>query len=445
MLNGWTDYLKLYAPLHCSSSLPEISKDIPESTPLNLSYKHSIFHMDPRPRPLSSRHGEAEPDIISHQAARLSGGGRSGPGRPSYRSTLDGGGRSGPGISSHRLAVGGGGRSGPGSSSHRSTFGGDDPRSRRPNHPGGALHGNGLGRMYEDEEMDARRNDQGHSGRPLYHSKDIRAPSGVPNSTQGRRHGYAGGEDDLEDRVGSLRHDQPRGDRQSLPREHGRFGGYGGHPSLHDDTGTRPPSRFAEKNQYSEAAGAIPGRHHPASQRHKNNSRGDETFQDNERYGGSRRGGANRARDPSERPYSEPDAGSSRATVERRGTQVHGNSQEEEGRFIPYTFRMLDPIHVEMLVKVFKVRTSKVMEWCAADYIRMDTKKDRETNIDPLLSTLTSKDRERYAALLRRIDNERKIGELTGWGPRHVPTAYERGFYEGIASARRERRGAGYR
>lgn len=98
-----------------------------------------------------------------------------------------------------------------------------------------------------------------------------------------------------------------------------------------------------------------------------------------------------------------------------------------------------------MLVKVFKVRTSKVMEWCAADYIRMDTKKDRETNIDPLLSTLTSKDRERYAALLRRIDNERKIGELTGWGPRHVPTAYERGFYEGIASARRERRGAGYR
>lgn len=130
----------------------------------------------------------------------------------------------------------------------------------------------------------------------------------------------------------------------------------------------------------------------------------------------------------------------------RRGTQVHADSQEEEkGRFIPYIFRMLDPSHVEMLANIFKLRTRKVK--CAADYIRMDTKKDRETNIDPLLSTLTSKNREIYAALLRRMDNEGKIGELTGCGPRHVPSAYERGFYEGIASASRERErwGAGYR
>lgn len=110
---------------------------------------------------------------------------------------------------------------------------------------------------------------------------------------------------------------------------------------------------------------------------------------------------------------------------------------------------MLDPNHVKVLENVFRVRTSKVKEWCEADYIRMDTKKDRQTNIDPLLKTLSSKDRERYAALLRRNDNERRIGELTGWGPRHVPSAYERGFYEGEASARRECerewRSAGYR
>lgn len=384
--------------------------------------------MDPRFRPLSSHHGEAERDIISPQAARLSGGGRSGPGRSSHRSVF------------------GGGRSGPGDSSHRSALGGAGPRSRRPNHPDGALHGNGLGRMYEDQEVDAPRNDRGYSGRPPHHSKDTRAPSSVPNSAPGRRHGYAGGEDELEDRLGSLRLNQPRSGRQGRPREHDRFEDYGAHPSLHNETSTRRPSRFAEENQYSGAASASSGRHNPASQRHKNDFRDNEIFQDNERYGGSR-GGAHRARDPSEGPYGEPDAGPSRAMLGRRGTQAHGGShEEEEGRFIPYTFRMLDPMHVEVLANTFQVRTSKVKEWCAADYIRMDTKKDRETNIDPLLRTLSSKDRERYAALLRRKDNERKIGELTGWGPRHVPTAYERGFYEGVASARRrERRGAGYR
>ena len=296
--------------------------------------------------------------------------------------------------------------------------------------------------------MDARRNDRGYSDKPPYHSKYTRAPSGVPNSAQGRRHDYTGGKDELEDRLGLLLLDQPRSGRQGLPREHDRVEDYRAHPSLRDETSARRPSRFTEKNQYSGAAGANPSRPHPASQRHKNNSRGNETFQDNETYGGSRRGGANRARDPSEGAYGEPDAGPSRAMLGRSGTQVHGDSQEEEeGRFIPYTFRMLDPSHVEMLANIFKVRTSKVKEWCAADYIRMDTKKDRETNIDPLLSTLTSKDRERYAALLRRMDNERQIGELTGWGPRHVPSAYERGFYEGIASASRERErwGAWYR
>ena len=131
------------------------------------------------------------------------------------------------------------------------------------------------------------------------------------------------------------------------------------------------------------------------------------------------------------------------ALVECRDTQVESDRQEEEGRFIPYTFRMLHPSDVEFLIKVFKVRTSKVQEWCRQDYIRMDKLKGRKTNIDPLLSTLTSKDREHYAKVLQRLENEKQIEEYAGWGPRRVSTSFERGFEAGRASVHRERRTVG--
>ncbi len=54
-----------------------------------------------------------------------------------------------------------------------------------------------------------------------------------------------------------------------------------------------------------------------------------------------------------------------------------------------------------------------------------------ETNIDPLLSRLTKRDRENYARALQKMERERNVGEPVGWGPRHVPKSYERGFDAG--------------
>ena len=63
----------------------------------------------------------------------------------------------------------------------------------------------------------------------------------------------------------------------------------------------------------------------------------------------------------------------------------------------------------------------------------MDRSRDRETNIDRLLSTLSSTDRETYARAYRRMKAEKGVGELVGWGPRTVPAEYEFGFDEGLA------------
>ena len=101
----------------------------------------------------------------------------------------------------------------------------------------------------------------------------------------------------------------------------------------------------------------------------------------------------------------------------RKTPKDDGYSQEQEGRFVPYTFRLLHPSHVEFLVRVFKVRTSKVKEWCEENYIRMDKSKNDETNIDPLLSTLTSKDREVYEKAVQRNRNEMEIMDAVERGP----------------------------
>ena len=85
---------------------------------------------------------------------------------------------------------------------------------------------------------------------------------------------------------------------------------------------------------------------------------------------------------------------------------------------------MLRGKDVDFLTKNFDVRTSDVKEWCEQHYIRMDRVRDCETNIDPLLSTLTTKDRAKYAKALQRLEDEKDVGEPVGWGPRHVPPAY---------------------
>ena len=73
---------------------------------------------------------------------------------------------------------------------------------------------------------------------------------------------------------------------------------------------------------------------------------------------------------------------------------------------------MLPPAHVELLVSFFKVRTSKVEEWCDEEYIRMDGQKNYETNIDPLLDTLTSNDRKKYLKKIKNMNNEKKTQKI---------------------------------
>ena len=98
---------------------------------------------------------------------------------------------------------------------------------------------------------------------------------------------------------------------------------------------------------------------------------------------------------------------------------------------------MLHPDHVELLISFFKVRTNKVKERCDENYIRMDKRKNYQTNIDPLLDTLTSKDRERDRKKIKKIEKERKIRKIVPWGPSHARTAFDRGYDSGRASVRR--------
>ena len=395
----------------------------------------------------SGHHSEAEPDIISPQASRIDRGGRS------------------------RL----------GSQSNGAALGGPGPHPRRPDHAGGVRHGDGLHGIDHNEEVNSRRGHRGHPGRQANRGEGIRAPLDGHNSAQGPPHDFFG-EDDILEATGNPRgppqprggrqdlfgrhdrsgddstqpdqHDnhhggdaraplgthrnQPRGGRSDIPREHHTFRGHNGRANQHEDIGDLPLPGLTERQPFG-AAGA----HHPSSQRHGHVSQGRESLRHNERHGGSRRGAGNRARSLSVDAYDEPDAGPSSALLQHGGAKLDKGPKEKEGRFVPFTFRTLPTDHAEFLANIFKVRLSKIKEWCDEGLIRMD-KKLAHTNVDPLLRRLPSKDRERYEKKMEKMKNEREIEKKFGFTPHHVPTAYERGFYAGQSSALYERGGGGY-
>ena len=76
---------------------------------------------------------------------------------------------------------------------------------------------------------------------------------------------------------------------------------------------------------------------------------------------------------------------------------------------------------------------SEIKRWCERDYIRMDRSRDCETNIDPILVKLSSRDRENYARAIQSMEEKKGVDDPVGWGPRRVPAAYERGFDMGLA------------
>ena len=320
----------------------------------------------------SGHHSEAEPDIISPQASRINRGGRS------------------------RL----------GSQSNGAALGGPGPNTRRPDHAGGVRRGDGLHGNHDDEEVNLRRGHRGYPGRPANRGEGIRAPLDGHNSAQGPPHDFFGEDDIPEATVNPRGPPQPRVGRQDLFGNHENHrGGHtrvplgaqsnrsrGGRPDIlreqygsgdqNDDIGDLPLPGLAERQPF-DAAGAHPGRRHPSSQRHGHVSQGRESLGHNERHGGSRRGVGNRARSLSIDAYDEPDAGPSSALLKQRGAKRDKGPKEKEGRFVPYTFRTLPPDQAEFLAKIFKVRLSKIKEWCEEDLIRLD-KKSAHTNVDPL-------------------------------------------------------------
>lgn len=177
---------------------------------------------------------------------------------------------------------------------------------------------------------------------------------------------------------------------------------------------------------------------------HKNTYPFRETSEDNERYGGSRRHGDYRAHDRSDEPHDDPGPRPSGASVGGGGTpQDDGNFQEQEGRLVPYTSPMLQPDHAVFLVRTFNVRTSKIKQSCEENYIRVDISKNFKTNIDPLLSTLTSKDRDTYHKAVKKLKDENEIKSLMPWGRSGARTAFDRGYDAGLASVRRDHKTKG--
>ena len=362
-------------------------------------------------------------------------------------------------------------RSGLGSQRNGPTFGAPAPHSRRPSHAGGVRRGNGLGGINDNEEVNTLFGPPGHSGRPGHRGEDARAPFDVHKSARGPPHNNFEEEDSAgdrfdprappqgrggpQDRFGT--HENHRGGHNRVPlgaqsngsrggrpdilREQHRFGDQSARVNQDDEIDDLPLPGLAERQPF-EAAGAHPGRHHPFGQRRDPAPQGRESLR-HERPGGSQRGVGNRARSVSVNAHEESDAGPSRALLEHRGAKRDKDPKVKGRRFVPYTFRTMPPDHAEFLARVFRVRMSKIKEWCEAELIRMD-KKLVETNVDPLLSRLPSEDRERYEKKIRTMKNEQEIEKRLGLAPRHAATAYELGFYAGQSSVLNERRSGGY-
>ena len=375
-------------------------------------------------------------------------------------------------FSPHASRVNRGGRSRSGSQSNGRAFGAPGPNSRRPDHAGGFLRGEGLHGIDENEEVNSRRGHRGYPDRPVNRGEGIRAPFDGHNSPQGPPHDFHGEDDILGATLDSRGPPQPRSGRQSFFGGHeDHRGGHarvplsaqsnrsrGGRPDIsteqpifgdrnarvnqHDETDDLPLPGPAERQSFG-AAGAHPGRPHPFGQRHGPLPQGRESLRHNESHGGSRRGVGDRARSLSIDAHDEPEAGPSSASTTHGGGMIDRGGKEEEGRFVPYTFRMLAPEHAEFLAKIFRVRMSKIKEWCEEDLIRLDMKLGH-TNVDPLLSRVPTEDRERYEKKMQTMKNERAIEKKFGSPLSRSTTAYERGFYAGQSNAPYERRGRGY-
>ena len=381
----------------------------------------------------SGYYSEAEPDFISPQASRTNRGVRFGSGSRSIGAALGG-----PGL-----------------------------HSRRSDHAGGGRRGDGLHGIDDNEEVNSRHSTRGYPGRPLNRGEGFRASLDGHNSAQGPPHDFLEEDDIFEATVhprgpprfrggrqdffgehenhrggytrvplGAQR-DRSRGRRPGILREQHGFGDRNPRVNQIDEMDELSLPGFAERQPFG-AAGAHPGRHHPPSQRDDHVPQGREPLRLNERHGGSRHGAGGRARSLIIDAYDEPKVGPSSALFKHPGANV-AKVREKEGRFVPYTFRSLPPDHAEFLAKIFKVRMSKIKEWCEDDLIRLD-KKLRHTNVDPLLSRLPSKDRKRYEHKLQTLENEREIEKRVGWPPRREPSAYELGFYAGQSSVLSQRR-----
>lgn len=252
--------------------------------------RHSIYEMDPRMGRRSGYH-HREPDVINPQAARLHGGSRSGPPRQGYGPEFGGAGPPG--------RLGPSGRA-PQGNAYDSEDILDDEEAQAPRRP----YAGGRPRHDAEEASfaDARPSARGHNN-----------SSGRPNR------GY--------ERDSEYEHSGAFSDRRT-PARGSRLNHFGDGRLDHvdDDDGALG------------AADARPSHRNPIRQGQGDIRRARENPEDNERYGGSRRGGGGWARDRSDDDYGNPDSRPSRALVGGRG-----RDEEWEGQFVQCTFAKLHP------------------------------------------------------------------------------------------------------
>ena len=131
--------------------------------------------------------------------------------------------------------------------------------------------------------------------------------------------------------------------------------------------------------------------------------RRDRRDDDNDRYGGSRRDGGNRAGDRGE--YED------RHQISEGSGRGSGRGSTRERRFIPCTMWTMPKDFAHFLCGIFKVSMEKVEDWCDDEYIRIDREKDPRhdptyLDIDPLREVVPKQDWERYEKAMRRMRND---------------------------------------
>ncbi|CAF9934431.1 MAG: hypothetical protein ALECFALPRED_005944 [Alectoria fallacina] len=390
-----------------------------------------------------------EPDIISPGAARLSGGRRPEPCGQGRRPDPDPG---NGGLMSHEAGPPSRRPNQAGRARQADEFEDDygdeglkarlprqshdaGPHSRRSNQPGRARQADEFEDDYGDEGLKARLPRQSLAGdRHHHHAEEENGLAGV-----GARQKFAGVRE---------RHHTEEGDEfETAGKPFGRqsFSGSGRHHAdeedvfkdagelrrRHDHAGDRR-NGFAEEADSFEAAGARPRQQKPLGRARGPAIRHEPAHDDNDRYGGSRRGGGNRTR---ERDEDELDGEIHRASQNlvsgggKSGSSTqgaHGDSgSRRHSRYIPYTFRVLPLDYLDLLKWVFHVRSSKVEEWCEDGFIRLDryTTKGCPYNIDPLLAQMPEKHRKVYEEVIRKNENEHDLRAIMGKDIRTVEDA----------------------